>query len=1447
MKYLSKLNCLFFIALFFYYSTVFAQVKPIKLPSNIGNPAVVKKIKQNISVITPDEEVEGSDNEIYGSTFESEEGTTVIKFSESSVTTADDFFATFSSKLLISSNDTFTLLKKEQDNTGYTHSRYQQHFKGVQLEGVQFLLHEKNGKLTSANGNFYSGLDLITTAGISKQEAIQKAIQFIGAEKYLWDNSKEEQFLKTIKNDVNATYYPNAELVIAPINGIYAKENFRLCYRVNIFSEIPYDNVDVYIDAQTGDAINKIGKIANADVIGTANTLYSGTKTISMENNAGTYRLRETSRPIQTFNMRNSSNYSDAVDFTNTSNNWTSKEIVLESVTISTVNNNWEDFFGESTLNGDKPDIFIEIRDSNNLLIWSKVNKVNDIDANALYMNTSLPITIDTGKLVLSNSPYTLKIYDYDVTSSNDLLGSFSFNAISGTFSFSSNGTSGNIIVSDRNNPGLDVHWAMEKVYDFYLTKFNRNSFDNQGSLIRNYVHHGIKFNNAFWNGTAMSYGDGDGQIFTNLSGMDVVGHEFTHAVVNSTSNLFYQNESGALNESFADIFGTAIEFFGSTSPNWTIGENVVPKTPNYLRSMVETKKVGDCPICGNQPNTYKGDFWNPLVPNTYPNQTDPDGGVHTNSGVQNYWFYLLSHGGTGNIDDKVSKPIYNVTGISIDKATKIAYQNLVYHLTPISDYLSAYSNSLIAAEELFPTINGVHSQEYDSVRQAWFAVGIGNNPTTSCDGTTKLTTNIGLITDGSGLADYNNNANCKWVIAPSGATKITLNFTAFNTQANIDKVYVYNGPDDTYPLLATWWGNTLPPTISTSDGVGAMCIKFVSDASTTSSGWSANYTSTIVTPTCSGITTLTTPTGTFDDGSGTANYTNNQQCAWYIAPPCATSVTLNFSALNTELNYDKIVVYDNLQATNQIGVFSGTTSPVSITSNKGKMLVVFVSDYANVSQGFTANYTSTGSSYCSGITVLNTSDSGGVSDGSGANNYCNNMNCAWLIQPPQAQKVTFNFTAFNLENPSSDGKSIYDAVEVYDGINESATLLGRFTGSTIPSAITSTGGSLFVKFYSDNELNYSGWSGYYTSTQAPYCNGVATTLTTATGTLSDGSGTDKYANNSNCAWLIQPTNAKTITLNFTAFDTELNYDGVIVYDGSNNTAPVLGRFSGTTLPPAVTSTTGSMYIEFLSDEALRSNGWTANYTSTKPSIYNLASTNFKLQVESNSCIGKKTGKISATITNTNYAYQVTVTGVNSYSNTQTVPVGTGTWSITGLEKGKYTICFAIASEPTQKQCFDVEVTEPDPLSVYAKVDNSIGIVNLAMLGAKNYNVSVNGKATLVTSSNFSTILPTGLNSISVTTDKDCQGVYQQEIFISEKAFIYPNPTFGVLHIFVGGTENTISYTLTDLSGATVKKANLSVGETREVEVDLSGIPQGNYIININSKTVSQSFKVMKL
>jgi Zn-dependent metalloprotease len=1437
MKYLSKLNCLIFIGLCFYCAMSFGQSKQISIPTIVSPFKTKIQSSRTLQkkVITP--AISVSDTTINPSNrIETVNGSFMLdlkdlsnpiakkvqKFKTANTAKGASSPIDFNSWFNLNSNHSFKLVDEKVGDSIFSHQYYQQYYKGYKVEGSVIMLHSKNGQYTSTNGKVAEFADIDTNIVISAEEAQKNAMQIAN--------------VSTLKHT-----YPIETIV----SRVPSENRFEYIfnYKVRIESTSPFVFRDYYVDVKTGKILNSISLIHDIDTPASAKTIYSGNQSINTDFTSGIYTLKDNLRKIETYDATFAKT-TEPVLFSNLSTNW-GQFPYLKAFSIQNVSQNWwYSEFGDT-----KPDLYIIVKNAANNIVYNGKNE---------HKNDAVPTSSDPIwffiNIEMKNQPYTVELWDYDGVGGDDFGGSYTLSSSSGSWTV--NGNNGSYIIMPAFNPALDIHWGMEMTYDYYKNLHLRNSFDGNGATIKNYYNPPFMQNEADRNNAKamtsgnppesfMVYGTGDSKMMNPVVGLDVQGHEFTHLVVNNNglNGLKYQGESGALDESFADIFGTCVEFYAKpTTANWTIGEDAMIPAP-YMRSMSDpsnqnlrfTSPYGDGKINDlRQPSKYNGTHWQSVF------DTADDGGVHKNSGVQNFWFYLLSNGGAG-INDGIN---YNVSRIGLAKAQKIVYLNLTKYLkSEISTFYDSFTGSLLATEELY----GNPSTEYTAVRQAWYAVGIVNDPNNYCSGVTKLKVPSGIISDGSGTANYSNNANCKWVITPAGATKITLNFTTLNTQTNVDKVFVYDGPDDTSPLLATLFGNTLPPAISTSNGVGAMCIKFVSDASTTLSGWSANYTSTITTPTCSGITTLATPSGTFDEGSGTANYTNNQQCAWYIAPPCATSVTLNFSAFNTELNYDGIVVYDSLQATNQIGVFSGTTLPASITSNTGKMLVVFVTDYANVSQGFTANYTSTGSSYCSGVTVLNTSDSGAVSDGSGANNYCNNMNCAWLIQPPQAQKVTFNFTAFNLENASTDGKSIFDAVEIYDGINDSAPLLGRFTGSTIPNAVSSTGGSLFVKFYSDNELNYSGWSGYYTSTQTPYCNGVVTNLTSATGTFSDGSGTDKYANNSNCAWLIQPTNAKTVTLNFTAFDTELNYDGIIVYDGSNNTAPVLGRFSGTTLPPAVTSTTGSMYIEFLSDEALRSNGWTANYTSTKPSIYNLASTNFKLQVESNSCIGKKTGKISVTITNTNYSYQVTVTGVNSYSNTQTIPVGTGTWNISTLEKGKYTICFAIASEPTQKQCFDIEITEPEPLSVYAKVDNSTGIVNLAMLGAKNYIVSVNGKATSVSSSNFSTILPTGLNLISVTTDKDCQGVYQQEIFISEKTFIYPNPTFGVLHIFVGGTENTISFALTDLTGATIKKSNLSVGETREVEVDLRSISQGTYIININSKTVSQSFKVIKL
>ncbi|MBK7683900.1 MAG: M4 family metallopeptidase [Bacteroidetes bacterium] len=102
------------------------------------------------------------------------------------------------------------------------------------------------------------------------------------------------------------------------------------------------------------------------------------------------------------------------------------------------------------------------------------------------------------------------------------------------------------------------------KTYDYYFGTHSRSSYDNAGAVLRSYIHYSSAYNNAFWNGSVMTYGDGDGSTFSPLTELDIIGHELTHGVTSNTSNLVYSYQSGALNESFSDIFGVTIDFYAN-------------------------------------------------------------------------------------------------------------------------------------------------------------------------------------------------------------------------------------------------------------------------------------------------------------------------------------------------------------------------------------------------------------------------------------------------------------------------------------------------------------------------------------------------------------------------------------------------------------------------------------------------------------------------------------------------------------------------------------------------------------------------------------------------------------------------------------------------------------------------------------------------------------------
>lgn len=245
----------------------------------------------------------------------------------------------------------------------------------------------------------------------------------------------------------------------------------------------------------------------------------------------------------------------------------------------------------------------------------------------------------------------------------------------------------------------VDAHYYAGLTYDYYLSEFGRNSYDNKGAALKSTVHYGRSYNNAFWNGQQMVYGDGDGTTFIPLSGaLDVVAHELTHAITDFSSDLVYQYESGALNEAISDIFGTLAEYHDNNNPDFEIGEDIYTpaKAGDALRSMSDPTKYGD-------PDHYSTRYTG----------TSDNGGVHINSGIINKAAYLLSEGGTH----------YGVTvpGIGTDKLGAIFYRANTVYFTSSTNFSQARAGLVQAAKDLY----GATSTEVTAVGKAFDAVGV--------------------------------------------------------------------------------------------------------------------------------------------------------------------------------------------------------------------------------------------------------------------------------------------------------------------------------------------------------------------------------------------------------------------------------------------------------------------------------------------------------------------------------------------------------------------------------------------------------------------------------------------------------------------------------------------------------------------------------------------------
>jgi thermolysin len=270
----------------------------------------------------------------------------------------------------------------------------------------------------------------------------------------------------------------------------------------------------------------------------------------------------------------------------------------------------------------------------------------------------------------------------------------------------------------------VDAHFGASRVLDYYAKNHARNGIDGQGGpgfypasadgtvkLVSSRVHYGKAFNNAFWDGSTMTYGDGDGNEFAPLVALDVAGHEMTHGVTEHSAALTGQGQPGALNESWSDVFGAMVErsVRGEGPSTWMLAEDCfTPEVPgDAIRSLEDPHRAPDAGFTqDDNPDHYV---------ERYKGAGD-NGGVHVNSGISSKAFYMLAKGGTHHRGG-------SVTGIGVDDAARIWYRALTTKMTSSTNFAGARRATIAAAVDLF----GAASPQVATLSQTWCVVGVGS------------------------------------------------------------------------------------------------------------------------------------------------------------------------------------------------------------------------------------------------------------------------------------------------------------------------------------------------------------------------------------------------------------------------------------------------------------------------------------------------------------------------------------------------------------------------------------------------------------------------------------------------------------------------------------------------------------------------------------------------
>lgn len=515
----------------------------------------------------------------------------ISKFSINKPTPADSVFSLYGAALGLTAKNEMKPTQSSNDETGYTHQRYQQFYQGYAVAGAEYIIHSKNKIALTGNGKIVALSANQAAVSMSKEAAIQKAMSYFKAAKYAWQIPQLEADLKESKHNKAATWYPSPTLQWTA-NPNQPNAPYQLAYVIELCDEHLHAK-KMFINAGTGALIYEIQLHKNC-FSASVNTNFNGLQNIF------------------TF-------YLGPAGF-----------VMWDQCQAA----------------------FIRVRQ------WA-----------------------------------------------NPISGATEFNSANNTWA--------------SNSSAATSLWTVKKAFQYFSDIHVRNGWNGAGAGIN--VYHNALFcftngctpndaNNAtFYNGTLQVGNSGTANNIDDWNTIDISAHEFAHGVTESSASLVYANESGALNESFSDIFGVnCYQWFNPAKDSlWFVGfDRKNPLNPSrslYIRNMSNPNDKAD-------PDTYKGDFWY--------TGTEDNGGVHWNSGVQNYMYYLLVNGGSGVNDNDAP---FQVTGLGFEKARRIAYHTLNNYLISSSGFVAARNAWVRAAAQLY----GECSFEAIQTGKAWAAVGL--------------------------------------------------------------------------------------------------------------------------------------------------------------------------------------------------------------------------------------------------------------------------------------------------------------------------------------------------------------------------------------------------------------------------------------------------------------------------------------------------------------------------------------------------------------------------------------------------------------------------------------------------------------------------------------------------------------------------------------------------